>query len=371
MCGFNFSKTFVVIRLLPDGRLDSTFNENGVADLILEQADRFSADLEDIAVQSDGKILAAGSAGSSSDHMIIARFKSDGSIDSAFGEKTGYSILPMASGLSKAYNVYSTNNNSITLTGYYNTGVSTQDFGVVKYNIDGIIDSSFGVNGIATTSFDDLDTYYIGYSSALQPDGKIILGSAVDLTGRGDEENIALVRFNGGKLHSQPDFAKIQKWQGHYGFTWNEWPGNKTTYYSVGRSANAGIFTEIAQVPDITEEKKYKYEDPAPPAGIVYYQLTAVRSDGKKVSSNIIAAGNVVATIKLFPNPAKNSLRIEGLPAEQTTKFTIIDLSGNTKIFSTSAGSSHTFNIAQLKPGNYMLRLETNGNVANRMFVKE
>ncbi len=195
LAGYDFSRNYTIIRLLADGDLDNLFSEDGIANLIIEKTDQFSSDLEDIALQSNGKILACGSAGSSGDQMTLARFNSDGSVDSTFGEKTGYSILPMPSGLSKAYNVYSNNDESIILTGYYNTGLNTEDFGVVKYNNKGIIDSSFGVNGIGTTSF-DFDTYDIGRSSIIQPDGKIVISSSVDIADGNDEQNIALVRFN-------------------------------------------------------------------------------------------------------------------------------------------------------------------------------
>jgi len=179
-----------------------------------------------------------------------------------------------------------------------------------------------------------------------------------------------LVRYNNFEKQKQPEFAKIQKWQGHYGFTWDDWPGNKTTHYSVSRSIDASTFNEIAQVPDVAGKKKYQFEDPAPLNGTVYYRLTAVRSDGKNVNSNIVITWNASA-IKLFPNPAKNSLQLQGLSATEKTKLTVVDLSGNTKTTATTTGSNYTINIAQLKPGNYMLRMETNGEIVTRMFVKE
>ncbi len=237
--------------------------------------------------------------------------------------------------------------------------------------MDGSLDSTFGENGVAIAGFNEIDA--AGFAGIVQDDGKIIVGGSGYLPDDNDFTRIALVRFNNTITPTPPDFAKIQKWQGHYGFSWDDWSGNKTTYYSVGRSTNASTFTEIAQVQDVKGIKNYKYQDPAPPAGIVYYQLTAYRTDDKVVSSNIVTCGDDVPNnfIKLYPNPAKNSLRIEGLSKIEKTKLTVIDLSGNIKVSAIATADSYTLNIATLKPGNYMLRIESNGNMVSRMFVKE
>ncbi|HRI21146.1 MAG TPA: hypothetical protein PLA68_09325, partial [Panacibacter sp.] len=246
--GRSFFSSYVLIRYLPDGRIDSTFDEDkdGIASLALETADQYAVLMNDIIIQSDGKILAAGSGGSRDYLMAIARFNSDGSVDSAFGDKIGYSLLQMQTGYSKAYTVEIQHDKKIVLTGIYYTGINT-GFGVARYNTDGSLGSSFGENGVATTGIGNLELAIDVGNGALQNDGKIVVGGAVWIPHDQDITRVALVRFNN-EINNPPEFAKIQKWQGHYGFSWNDWPGNKTTYYSVGRSTNASSFTEIAQV---------------------------------------------------------------------------------------------------------------------------
>ncbi|MCY7409323.1 MAG: hypothetical protein LH473_03550, partial [Chitinophagales bacterium] len=66
------------------------------------------------------------------------------------------------------------------------------DFSVVRYNSAGSVDYGFGANGIATAEIG------LGYNSArdlaLQPDGKILFaGSCVDFNGKW---SFALIRFN-------------------------------------------------------------------------------------------------------------------------------------------------------------------------------
>jgi len=79
------------------------------------------------------------------------------------------------------------------------------------------------------------------------------------------------------------------------------------------------------------------------------------------------------STISLSPNPAKNVLRIEGLSLSTKTKITIVDLNGNVAISLrlTANSSSYNLNIAALKPGNYWIKLEVNGEEVTKQFVKE
>ena len=66
----------------------------------------------------------------------------------------------------------------------------SKDFAVLRYEIDGSLDTSFGTNGIATTNFsgffDDV------WAVAIQPDGKIIAGGR---TGNSNDFDFGLVRY--------------------------------------------------------------------------------------------------------------------------------------------------------------------------------
>ena len=73
--------------------------------------------------------------------------------------------------------------NKIIVAGY-----SDNDFALVRYNQDGDLDNTFGNNGIVTTTLSS--SFTTANSAALQPiDGKIILAGTTD----GD---ITLVRYN-------------------------------------------------------------------------------------------------------------------------------------------------------------------------------
>jgi uncharacterized delta-60 repeat protein len=70
-------------------------------------------------------------------------------------------------------------------------GTSSYDFAVVRYNTNGSLDTSFDGDGMATT---DLGTYEdYGYSVAVQSDGRIVVA------GRSGS-NFAVVRYNANGL---------------------------------------------------------------------------------------------------------------------------------------------------------------------------
>ena len=92
-------------------------------------------------------------------------------------------------------------------------------------------------------------------------------------------------------------------------------------------------------------------------------QLSATSSDNFE--------NNNTASLKIYPNPVKSNLQVAGLSASQKTIFSITDLSGNRKATATITGSSYNWNISQLKQGNYILKIENEGMVVSRMFVKE
>ena len=360
----------LVVRYMQDGNLDTQFGNNGKATAIIGDGYTYTP-VYFITVQQDGKIIEAGESaiGTGKTSMIIARFENNGAVDVSFGEGDGIVIQSFGSLNAGAKKVLIQPDNKVIAIGRYSDNISFTYFALARYESNGIIDTTFGINGLVTTDMGGASAYCA--DAALQPDGKIIVAGDIFIYHPPTSTSFALARYNGGKLNNLPEFAKIQKWQSHYGFTWNSWPGNKTTYYSVGRSTNASSFTEIAQVTDIPKQKKYKFEDPNPLSGIVYYRLTAMRTDGVMVNSNIITCGNDAGFVQLYPNPAKNSLRVEGLSATEKTKLSILDFSGYAKLVTTATGNSYNFNIAQLKPGNYMLLIETKGNVVTKKFVKE
>lgn len=78
-----------------------------------------------------------------------------------------------------------------------NAGFTTFNFALVRYNIDGSLDNSFGINGKVFTDFQNSDDF--GFDIAIQNNGKILQSGY-------NNGQLALVRFNSnGSLDSTFD----------------------------------------------------------------------------------------------------------------------------------------------------------------------
>ena len=114
-----------------------------------------------------------------------------GTLDQSFGIG-GKVITSITSGQDKAYGVVIQPDGKIIVAGYSTSTLTGKDFTVVRYNTDGSLDNTFGTNGIVTTDL-LLVSEDIAYSVALQTDGKIVLAGYCD---NGSNRDAALVRYN-------------------------------------------------------------------------------------------------------------------------------------------------------------------------------
>ena len=177
---------YAVARYNADGTLDTSFNANGYATYDFAGEDDL---LNDIAVQSDGKIVAVGSAdpgGSITDVFGILRYNTDGSLDTTFdgdGVVTTISAPSAYTSQDFANAVAIEDDGQIVVTGStgtiaYQYGVEYFDFAVARYNTDGSLDTTFGasseVPGTVHVNFgaqSDRSTDLV-----IQTDGKYIVG---------------------------------------------------------------------------------------------------------------------------------------------------------------------------------------------------
>ena len=189
--GSNFD--FGLVRYNSNGSIDNTFGTNGFLINPIGSSDDF---LNSIALQEDGKIVAAGySRFSGAAGFSIARFKPDGTLDYTFGSGGVTAIflnydLVGDMGEDKAQSVSIQNDGKIVVGGYTFIGVGYA-FGVVRLDTNGVIDSTFGGDGIVTTHLGTDDDF--AHSMAIQSDGKIILAGE---SWNGNNYDFALVRYN-------------------------------------------------------------------------------------------------------------------------------------------------------------------------------
>lgn len=79
----------------------------------------------------------------------------------------------------------------VVVAGWSSTG-PTIDFALARYNTDGSLDTSFGTGGLVTTDVAP-DAYDQAFALAIQDDGKIIAAGFVD---NGADDDFALIRYN-------------------------------------------------------------------------------------------------------------------------------------------------------------------------------
>lgn len=140
-----------------------------------------------IAIQGDGKIVAAGSAnGFATNSMFaLARYQVDGTLDATFGGGDGKVVTNFTRAFDQAVIALIQDDGHIIAAGY-----AAGRFAVARYNDDGSLDAGFGGgDGKVMTNFTSGDDF--GWTAALQADGKIVVaGGAGGVGGR-----FALARY--------------------------------------------------------------------------------------------------------------------------------------------------------------------------------
>jgi uncharacterized delta-60 repeat protein len=122
--------------------------------------------------------------------MAIVRYGSNGLVDAGFGTSGIAKTLVGTAAGARSLAVLS--DGSILAAGYAGNGSNT-DFAVVKYTVDGTLDTTFGTGGKITTVFGNENDN--GYAVALQPDGKILVAGETRVTSS-DPWKFALVRYS-------------------------------------------------------------------------------------------------------------------------------------------------------------------------------
>ena len=177
---------FAVARFLANGQPDPAFAGGHVTTDLGSDNDKACG----VAVQSDGRIVVAGYTGSGDGvDFAVVRYNPNGTLDTTFGG-TGKVITDVRGSGDFGAGVALQIDGKILVAGCAYNG-SNDDFAVVRYNVNGSLDTSFGFNGKLTDDFGDTGDY--AYSIAVQSDGKIVLaGESL----RGDNYDFAVARYS-------------------------------------------------------------------------------------------------------------------------------------------------------------------------------
>lgn len=160
-------------RLLPDGSVDGAFGSAGV----IQIPDIVAADL---AVQPDGKIVLAGTAelADGSVRFWLGRWHTGGAPDAAFGNGGTLMATPFSAAFSQASGLALQSDGKIVVAGSaLNTTHNNYDFAVARFNPDGTADASFNRTGRVLTdvSWPLIPNFDFARSVSVQSDGKLLV----------------------------------------------------------------------------------------------------------------------------------------------------------------------------------------------------
>jgi uncharacterized delta-60 repeat protein len=166
---------FEVARYLTNGDLDLKFDGDGIRVIDLGGYDH----LEGLALQPDGKMILAGV--TSGPDILVARIRPRGALDPTFGGGDGYVTLDLG-GSEFANDVAVQPDGKIVVVGSSGRGLT-----VIRFLSDGTFDGDFGSSGIVIVPISG--EYPKARAVDVQPDGKIVTVGDVS------ETELLLVRF--------------------------------------------------------------------------------------------------------------------------------------------------------------------------------
>jgi uncharacterized delta-60 repeat protein len=376
-----FNPTFALARYTSTGILDNTFDTDG---RVTTTFNPINDEAFATVIQADGKIVAAGiSVTADGSVFALARYNVNGSLDTGFD---GDGKVTTAFGTSAgAFAVTLQADNKIIAAGY-GTGSATIDYALARYNTNGGLDNTFDADGRVLTPVGSLDD--IGYSVAVQNDGRILVAGSSVLTGPEDNA-FSIVRYtaaglpdatfdtdgkniidfgpgndNGYGLGSQGLNLIIGGVSGNslgltrltnssfilplslYSFTatkqskavllnWQTINEQHTSAFEVQRSDNGNNFTGIGIIDaagNSTASKNYSLADLQPVAGLNYYRLKMIDVDGKFTFSKVITVrfDNAAVTLQAFPNPVNTIVNLQFVAPTGNVKLQLTDALGRT-----------------------------------------
>jgi uncharacterized delta-60 repeat protein len=174
------------------GRLDSTFGVNGVVSTDPDNS-IYRSEGSAMALQNDGKIIVVGYAGNHGNgtetDFLVLRYNVDGSLDTSFGDPNPSNPSLRLGYVVTIFSSYVDGADSVVLQTdgkIVAAGHGPVGMPVARYNTDGTLDPTFGTGGKVIVNFDGSSDRALGM--AIQSDGRIIIA--------GGDNNVLIARLN-------------------------------------------------------------------------------------------------------------------------------------------------------------------------------
>lgn len=328
---------FALVKYNANGSLDTSFDSDG---MVITDIATFSDEAYSLTIQPDGKIVVVGSAANGSNNdFAVARYNSDGSLDTSF-DLDGKVMTAIGATDDRAKSVVIQNDGKIVVTGF-SSATPSRNFATVRYNSNGSLDTSFDLDGKVITDF-GVATSSSATTVLLQTDGQIIV--AGNIATNGVNYNFALARYNSdGSLDANLDSD-----------------GRVTTDF--GNNLNDFGYAMALQndnkivVAGTTVDAAFKYN-----FALVRYNNTSLSIVENKLQS-----------FAFFPNPTSEYLFIQSgsQPFEDATVF-ITNTIGQVIVKKEHVNNPEIIlDIAAQPNGFYLLTIENKGGKSTQKIIK-
>lgn len=225
-----------VLRYLPNGSLDTSWNGTGVAVATLGSSTTTSF----MSVQADNRVVVASTAFVAGvNNFAVLRYLSNGTLDTSFGGGRGFVTTAFGASPATAFGMAILPNAQIVVAGEVVTN-GLEQFGVVRYNVNGSLDVSFGTGGRVIGSAGTGNSGATGIR--VQSDGNYVLTGPAENVGSGVD--FAALRLTGTDVVPQPPqdaFTELRVYRAYNAFTDDHF---FTTSLAEFNAAVAGGYTD-------------------------------------------------------------------------------------------------------------------------------
>lgn len=352
---------FAIVRYNDNGSADSTFNSNGKCIIDFGGNDNaYSA-----AIQPDGKIVAAGS----SDYtMAVARVLSNGRPDNTFN-LSGKVITTMGTSFDQLYSVLVQSNGKIMAGGVSFNGLN-KDFAVLRFNADGSFDQGFGTEGKLRLDMGADEAYptMAGWGD------KVLIGGY-------SSNRLAVARLNNSSgiyvlaLKVLAFTAAASNQVIH--LAWRITSQAPVSFYEIEHSTDGRNFSAAAKIyasGNSNAEQQYAFDYRQPETGMHYFRLKAADKAGVLTYSNVLAVhtGNNAGGLVILQNPVAQTLQVQIATAGRL----VLQISNTAGIIVkrfdifTTAHTAAAFDVAGLSAGAYYLIVTHHDGIRHKLFIK-
>ena len=159
--------------------LDKSFDTDGIVTTAISGS---NVRAYSVALQKDGKILAAGSSSIGvTEVMILVRYNINGSLDTSFNH-TGILTSTIGAVFTEVYAIAIQKDGKIVVTGGVSNDAVDFNIAVIRFNSDGTLDNTLDADGIVVTDLGSL--YDFANSLVIQDNGKTLSEHELKLLGQ-------------------------------------------------------------------------------------------------------------------------------------------------------------------------------------------